>query len=267
MFQARLRAGADIHMHEMIYPILQGYDSVALRSDLTIIGTDQLYNEMLGRFYQERMGQAPQVIITTKITPGLDGQVKQSKSRDNYIGLGHSPRDKYGRLMTLPDALIPAYLRVYTDLPLERIAAIEERLPCEPLACKRLLAHEIVRRYHGVAVADEEQAWFIATFSARQAPSDMPELCVAPGVYPALELVRRHFGAQLGTHLGAQRSTSDLRRLFRQRAITLNGATITQPDEPITARDGAVFQVGKRVWFRLRVAPSSSLVAGDDGAG
>jgi tyrosyl-tRNA synthetase len=153
---------------------------------------------------------------------------------------------------------------VYTDLPLERIAAIEERLSSEPLACKRLLAHEIVRRYHGAAVADEEQAWFIATFSARQAPSDMPELCVAPGVYPALELVRHHFGAQLG----AQRSTSDLRRLFRQRAITLDGAaTITQPDEPITARDGAVFQVGKRVWFRLRVAPSSSPATGDDRAG
>src|SRR5260370_8101500 len=106
MFQERMQQGRDIHMHEMIYPALQGYDSFALQSDLTIIGSDQLFNEMMGRFYQERLGQPPQVIITTKITPAIDGNAKQSKSLGNYIGLSHSPRATCARVLTLPSHLI-----------------------------------------------------------------------------------------------------------------------------------------------------------------
>src|SRR5258708_31806350 len=102
MFQARIQQGREIHMHEMLYPVLQGHDSVVLQSDLTIIGSDQLFNEMLGRFYQERSGQAPQVIITSNITPGLDGKAKPSKSLGNYIRLRHSPRAKFLPTMTLP---------------------------------------------------------------------------------------------------------------------------------------------------------------------
>ena len=161
MFRERMRQGQDIHMHEMIYPVLQGYDSFALNSDLTIIGTDQLFNEMMGRFYQERLGQSPQVIITTKITPGIDGKAKQSKSLGNYIGLGHSPRDKFGRVMTLPDHLIVSYLEVYTDVPLEFVDEIAMRVEKEPMKWKLFLAHEIVRRYHGAEIADKEQEWFL----------------------------------------------------------------------------------------------------------
>ena len=245
MFQARMAEGLDIHMHEMIYPVLQGYDSWALGSDLTIIGTDQLFNEMLGRFIQEKLGQPPQVIITTKITPGLDGKAKQSKSLGNYVGLGHSPRDQYGRLMTLPDALIPEYLRVYTEMPLAQVAEVESRLAADPLACKHLLAHAVVARYHGEAVAGRERDWFIATFSQRQAPSDMPEVRVAAVPLPAIEVLSRHFGAA--------RSKSALRRLFQQRAVTCDGATLTQPDDIIDPQDGMIFQVGKRAWFCLRV--------------
>ncbi len=249
MFQARIAAGHDIHMHELVYPVLQGYDSWALRSDLTIIGTDQLYNEMLGRFMQERLGQPPQVIITTKITPGLDGKAKQSKSLGNYVGLGHSPRDKYGRLMSLPDALIPDYLRVYTELPLERVAGVAARLADAPLACKHAMAHAIVARYHGAAVADAERDWFIATFSRHEAPADMPELWLAAGEpLPAIELVSQQSGAT-----GATRSKSALRRLFAQRAVVCDGRTLTDPDELAIPRDGMVFQVGKRAWFRVRI--------------
>ena len=128
MFQRRIESHEDIYLHEMIYPILQGYDSYALESDLTIIGSDQLFNEMLGRFYQQRFGQNPQVIITTKITQGIDGKAKQSKSLDNYIGLGHSSRDKFGRCMKIPDDLIIDYLKVYTKVPLEEIIEIEKKI-------------------------------------------------------------------------------------------------------------------------------------------
>src|SRR3990170_186618 len=117
-----------------------GYDSYELQSDLTIIGTDQLFNEMMGRFYQEKFGQKPQVIITTKITPGIDGREKQSKSLGNYIGLAHSPRDKFGRAMSIPDNLIAEYLKVYTELPLSEIARIEKDLPRDPMKYKKFLA-------------------------------------------------------------------------------------------------------------------------------
>jgi tyrosyl-tRNA synthetase len=245
MFQQRLARGADIHMHELIYPVLQGYDSFMLRSDLTIIGSDQLYNEMLGRFYQERLGQPPQVIITTRITPGLDGKAKQSKSLGNYIGLGHSPRDKYGRVMTLPDHLIVEYFEVYTDVPLAQVAQIAARVEREPMACKRLLAREIVARYHGAAAAAAEDAWFHDTFSARKAPADIPDLTVSEPELPALALLRAWFGAR--------KSNGELRRLLQQGAVTLDGAPVTQPDQPMRIRDGAVVQVGKRTWFRLRL--------------
>ena len=245
MFRERMRQGQDIHMHEMIYPVLQGYDSFALNSDLTIIGTDQLFNEMMGRFYQERLGQSPQVIITTKITPGIDGKAKQSKSLGNYIGLGHSPRDKFGRVMTLPDHLIVSYLEVYTDVPLKFVEEIAMRVEKEPMKWKLFLAHEIVRRYHGSEIADKEQEWFLLTFSTRKTPSDIPVIQVEPGEHPAFDLVK-HF-------LGSQKSHSELRRLFDQGAISLNDQTLRQAEQVVEVHNGDVFRVGKRTWFRLLV--------------
>ncbi len=245
MFRERMQQGHDIHMHEMIYPVLQGYDSFALESDLTIIGSDQLFNEMMGRFYQERLGQAPQVIVTTKITPGIDGKAKQSTSLGNYIGLSHSPRDKFGRVMTLPDHLILSYLEVYTDVPLERVAEIAQQVGNDPMKWKLFLAHEIVSRYHGPEIADQEQEWFLQTFSARKTPGDIPDIHIEPGEQPALDLLARFFGAQ--------KSRSALRRLFEQGAISLNGQTLKQAEQVVAVRDGDVFRVGKRTWFRLRV--------------
>ncbi len=232
-------------MHELIYPVLQGYDSFALRSDLTIIGSDQLYNEMMARFYQERLGQQPQVIITTKITPGIDGKAKQSKSLGNYIGLGHSPRDKFGRVMTLPDSLIVTYLEVYTDIPLEQVRQIAAQVASDPMRWKLFLAHAIVKRYHGGEVADREQQWFTETFSARTTPANIPEIVVVPGEYSAFELVKRFFGSQ--------KSNSDIRRLFEQGAITLNAKKVGRSDQVLSIKDGDVFQVGKRTWFRIRL--------------
>lgn len=245
MFRERMQQGQDIHMHEIVYPVLQGYDSFALQSDLTIIGSDQLFNEMMGRFYQERLGQSPQVIISTKITPGIDGKAKQSKSLGNFIGLNHSPRDKFGRVMTLPDHLIISYLEVYTDVPLEQVAEIAKQIDEGPMKWKLFLAHEIVRRYHGAEVADHEQEWFLQTFSARKTPVDMPEMLVEPGELPALDLVKRFFGGQ--------KSHSELRRLFEQGAVSLNEQTLSQAGQIVEIHDGDVFRVGKRIWFCLRV--------------
>ena len=245
MFRERMRQGQDIHMHEMIYPVLQGYDSFALDSDLTIIGTDQLFNEMMGRFYQERLGQSPQVIITTKITPGIDGKAKQSKSLGNYIGLGHNSRDKFGRVMTLPDHLIVSYLEVYTDVALEFVEEIAMRVEKEPMKWKLFLAHEIVKRYHGAEIADKEQEWFLRTFSSRRTPSDIPVIQVELGEQTVFNLVKHFFGSK--------KSHSELRRLFEQGAISLNDQTLRQAEQVVEVHDGDVFRVGKRTWFRLQV--------------
>lgn len=243
MFQRRIQHGHDIYMHEMLYPVLQGYDSVMIQADLTIIGSDQLFNEMLGRFYQERHAQKPQVIITTKITPGIDGKAKQSKSLGNYIGLGHSPREKFGRTMKLPDELICTYLEVYTEVPLDEIKSIQASLASDPMAAKLFLAQEIVQRYHGFEVARQELAWFRSTFSQRNVPADIPRLALADGQATAFALVKRFFGEQ--------KSNSEIRRLFEQGAIERNGTRITHSEETVPVQQGDEWRVGKRSWFRI----------------
>jgi tyrosyl-tRNA synthetase len=244
MFQKRIETGNDIFMHELIYPILQGYDSVMLESDLTIIGSDQLFNEMLGRFYQEKFGQSPQVIITSKITPGLGGGEKQSKSLGNYIGLDHSPRDKFGRTMRLLDELISCYFEIYTDAPAEQLAEISELVKTDPLEAKKRLAEEIVRRYHGDAAAKAEREWFENVFSKNQVPADIPEVSFAEAAVPALQLVGRFFEGK--------KSNSDIRRLFAQGGVRRNEEKLSDPLQSIEIVDGDVFSVGKQQWFRVK---------------
>lgn len=245
MFQNRIKQGEDIRMHEIIYPVLQGYDSAVLRSDLTIIGSDQLFNEMLGRFYQERRGQPPQVIITTKITPGIDGKAKQSKSLGNYIGLGHSPKDKFGRVMRIPDGLIVTYFEVYTDVPMAQIELIAGKVANDPMACKLRLAEEIVKRYHGEAVAAQERQAFVDTFSKGRTPEDIPEIFLAAIPQRPLDIVKSFFKET--------KSTKELERLFKQGAVSLNGRTVTEAKDPLTPGESDIWQVGKRNWFRVRL--------------
>lgn len=245
MFQKRIAESADIYMHELIYPILQGYDSFVLDSDLTIVGSDQLFNEMMGRFFQEKLGQRQQVIITTKVTPGIDGVAKQSKSLNNYIGLGHSPRDKFGRIMRLPDSLIQVFFEVYTEVPELKLKEFSQMTESNPLEAKKQLAMEIVRRYHGDAIANEEREWFDHTFSRREIPADVATITLVTKEMQALSVLLQF--------LGKQKSNSEVRRLFQQGAVTLNGRKICDPMEILLLADGDAFQVGKRNWFRVKV--------------
>jgi tyrosyl-tRNA synthetase len=244
MFRKRTEAGTEIYAHELVYPLLQGYDSLALDADLTIIGTDQLFNEMMGRWLQERAGRPPQVVITTKITPGIDGQAKQSKSMGNFIGLGHPPREKFGRLMRLPDELIGQYARVYTDVPAEEVAKLEDAVRADPMAAKMRLAGEIVRRYHGDEAAEAEREWFTETFRERKAPADAP-VVVAPESPTIYAILRSAFPPE-------EKSNSELRRLLGQRAVEVDGGVVTDPDAPVAIPEEGVFlKVGKRNWFRV----------------
>ena len=245
MFQERINNGEAIHMHEMLYPILQGYDSVALKSDLTIVGTDQLFNELMGRFYQETLGQSPQVVLTTRITPGIDGREKQSKSLNNYIAITDTPREKYGKIMSLPDGLMTEYMRVYTCIPAERIIEIEEGLrgnTTHPMAAKHELACALVTRYHGEETAQKEAAWFAQAFSQRETPEEISEVIVQPDT-PLLDVLALCQTSQ---------SRSALRRLTEQGAVRLNDDKVVF-DASFAYKDGDILKIGRRTWYRLRV--------------
>jgi len=229
----------------MLYPVVQAYDSVALESDLTIIGSDQLFNEMLGRHYQSIRGQVQQVIITTKITPGIDGKEKQSKSLGNYIGLDHCPRDKFGRIMSIPYQLISQYLAVYTDVPEALVSESAEGVKSNPLLWKLLLAEEIVARYHGKEVAQEESTWFKKAFSFKKIPDDIPEVRLKVDPIDAFAIVKACLSSYGLTN-------SDIRRLFRQGSVRFDGERQQDWGRMIQLGTAGVdVKVGKRRWFKV----------------
>jgi tyrosyl-tRNA synthetase len=246
MFQRRIEQRHEIYMHEMLYPILQGYDSFMLESDLTIVGSDQLFNELMGRFYQDRFGQRPQVVMTTKITPGIDGKEKQSKSLGNYIAITDTPRDKFGKVMSISDSLIVPYFRVYTNLPLLHIQEIEGGLvsgSIHPMQAKKELAAAIVVRYHGKEVASEEEHWFTKAFSERKIPNNIPEIIISHQRLP-LEVLQMCLVSE---------SKSALRRLIGAGGLRINNERVDEMKAPLDLKDGDVVKVGKTKWFRIRI--------------
>lgn len=247
MFRERLAAGREIGMHELSYPVLQGYDSFAVGSDLTIVGSDQLFNEQLGRHFQQRLGTAPQVVVTTTITPGTDGGPKQSKSLNNYIGLTDSPVDKFGKLMNLPDELIGQYSLVYTDLPLSTVRELGDLAALGGRAArdaKLRLAQSVVARYHGAATAAARRRDFTEVFSGRNHPRELPEVAVADPRPTVLDLLRA---------ARPQDSNSALRRLVRQGGVAVDGEKVDDPERTVhLPAQGIVLRSGRRVWHRIR---------------
>lgn len=248
MFRSRLASGTEIAMHELLYPVLQGFDSVALESDLTIVGTDQLFNEAMGRELQVKHGQVPQTIITSIVTPGLDGGPKQSKSLGNYVGLCAEPEEKFGRLMTLQDELVGLWARVYTDLPLpaaEELGRRAEAGGAEARDAKLDLSEAVVARHDGAEAAHRSREEFLRVFSAREQPREMVSLPLPSAPINALDLV---------TAARPELSRSEARRLLAGGGVELEGRRVTSPDEALTIVDAQVLRAGRRRWFRLSVA-------------
>ena len=240
-FQMRIAESREIHINEMVYPILQGYDSYMMQSDISLAGSDNMFNESIGRLLQEKHQKKPQTIVTTIVTPGIDGRQKQSQRRHNDILLTHSPRDKFGRVMSIPDALIEPYLRIYTDLPPEEITRI---MKTGPRDAKIALASALVKRYHGADIAAQERDWFDNTISKGYIPDDLPALILSTSDMEALDLVAL---ARPG------KSKSDSRRLIQQGGIELNGRKITRPEQGLFLKSNDTLQVGKLHWYRLRI--------------
>lgn len=248
MFSERTALGLPVAAHELIYPVLQGFDSVQLESDLTIVGTDQLFNEAMGRQIQARHGQQPQTVITSVITPGLDGGAKQSKSLNNYVGLTDPPEEKFGRLMTLRDDLIAIWGRVYTDRPIPEVeewATLAERGGGAARDAKLALAEAIVARHHGTDAARRARQEFVAVFSGRELPDDLPVLEAAASVSLW----------DLAASARDDLSRTAVRRLITDGAVRLDEVAERDPFRTVEIRDNTVLQVGRRKWFRLRRRP------------
>ncbi len=243
-FQKRINAKRDIFVHEMLYPVLQGYDSVHLDIDLTIVGADQRYNEMIGRFLQQQAGQAPQSIICTQISPGTDGELKQSKSLGNYIGLGHTARDQFMRLMNLADDLIEMYFRLYTDIPLEELMRLLDELGNMPKRLKLKLAYAIVGRYYGHAAAKAEQDRFEKMLARQAQLADMRLVMFYTAKQSLVDVVR---GAKAGLTL------DDARKLILAGEVEINDEAFKNPDEPVIIATDDVLTIGKREFTRLMV--------------
>ncbi|MFN7976130.1 MAG: tyrosine--tRNA ligase [Acidobacteriota bacterium] len=252
-FKERLEAQAPISVHELLYPICQGYDSVALRADVELGGTDQLFNLLMGRELMAKRELEPQVVMTTPLLEGLDGSLKMSKSLGNTVDIEDAPREMFGKLMRITDEMMWRYRELLTDDGAEAIAARRARVAAatsHPMDEKKDLAETIAREIHGGAAAREAREAFEQQFQRREVPADMPEIELARASLP-VELV----GLMVGKGLAA--SKSEARRLISQGAVDLGDARVSDPKAAIGAdvADAILLKVGKRGYLRVRVVP------------
>ena len=233
-FKKRMAAGNPISMLEILYSLFQGQDSVALKADVELGGTDQIFNLLVGRQLQKNNGQEPQVALTVPLLVGLDGVKKMSKSYKNYVGLTDAPEDMFGKIMSIADEVMPMYYELLTSENLDEIKAMH------PMAAKKKLAHLLVERFHSKELADAAQTHFETVFSKKELPTDMPELKPEAGALLSAVI----FTA------GAAASKNKARGLIEQGAVRLNGEKLAA-DTVLTYENGAVLQIGKRHFFKL----------------
>lgn len=233
-FKKRMAAGSPISMLEVLYSLFQGQDSVALKADVELGGTDQIFNLLVGRQLQKQNGQEPQVAITVPLLVGTDGVKKMSKSYGNYVGLNDAPNDMFGKLMSVSDELMISYYELLTSQDLAAVKALH------PMEAKKQLAGLLTERFHGKEAALAARENFEKVFSKKENPDDMPQIKPAEGAMLSAVLVEA----------GAAQSKNKARALIEQGAVRLNGEKILQ-DGPLSYQDGDVLQAGKRAFFKL----------------
>ncbi|HYM51663.1 MAG TPA: tyrosine--tRNA ligase [Candidatus Limnocylindrales bacterium] len=238
-FARRQEQRRPIGLHEFLYPLLQGYDSVAVKADLELGGTDQTFNLLVGRDLQQAAGQPAQDVMTLPLLEGLDGVQKMSKSLDNYIGIDEDPKDMFWKAMAVPDSLIVRYLELATDAGPAEVRAAREALAAgtNPRDVKKDLARRLVRLYHGAPAADAAEAAFLQS-------ADLPERVLGASVRTMAELF---------LELGLVSSKSEMRRLVEQKGLFVDDRPVASADESIEPRTGMVARRGKRQAVTLRV--------------
>jgi tyrosyl-tRNA synthetase len=244
-FAKRYEEGTPISVMEFLYPLLQGYDSVAVRADLELGGSDQLWNLMMGRTVQQRYGQEPQVALTVPLLVGTDGTEKMSQSLDNYIGIEEPAEEMFGKTMSIPDTAMPSWFRLAADLPPDEVKTMEAHLQTgqlHPAEAKRRLAREIVAMYWGEAAAQTAEEAFDRVFKRGEEPESMPDYTLGdddPVHVPSL--LREVFAT----------SGREARRLIDQGAVSIDGETVGNQHVPRNNLVGRVLKVGKRRFARL----------------
>ncbi len=251
-FAKRYSSGNPISLTEMLYPLLQGYDSVAIRADVEFGGTDQKFNCLVGRELQQSMGLPPQQVFLVPLLVGTDGKQKMSKSLRNHIGITELPQEIYGKVMSIPDSLILDYFELVTDVPDEEIAEFKEQLRAHsvnPMNLKKRLAYEIVRQFHGKQAADEAEQHFTLVFQKKETPEEISEYTFA-AKYIGDGLFQLDIAPTLAKE-GLVKSTSELKRLLAQNAIELDGTTINS--NIVKARRGSILRIGKRRFVKIAI--------------
>lgn len=247
MFQDRLKNGLPIYGHEIIYPLLQGYDSVAMDVDLEIGGTDQTFNMMMGRSMQKAYNNHEKWVLATPIINGTDGR-KMSKSYDNFIALTENPVDMYGKLMSLADDMILEYFTLLTDLPLVEIEKMETAMAqgTNPMEFKKQLALTVTAQYHDAAQAEQAADHFAKTVQQKQVPTDLPLVQLSTDTLDLFDLVKTCVPDE---------SNSNIRRLIEQSAIEIqpSGDRPIDPKQLIKVESGDTIKIGKRKYFQLQI--------------
>jgi tyrosyl-tRNA synthetase len=247
-FAKRFASQQPIAVHEFLYPLMQGYDSVALRADIELGGTDQKFNLLVGRELQRHYGQEPQCILTMPLLEGLDGVDKMSKSKGNYIGITESPQSMFGKLMSISDTMMWRYYELLSFRPMEEIERLKRE--CDegrnPRDAKVMLALEIVERFHSRADAQAALAEFEARFRDHAMPEDMPEVTLSAGA-DGIAI------AQLAKQAGLVESTSEALRLIAQRGLKVDGDVVADKSLTFAAGATVIVQAGKRRFARVTV--------------
>ena len=246
-FKKRFESNRPISIHEFLYPLIQGYDSVALEADVELGGTDQLFNLLMGRDLQRSKDQEPQVVVTMPLLEGLDGVNKMSKSLGNYIGISESPDDIFGKILSVSDELMFRYYELLSDLTIEEIAALKsdmEQGRVHPKAVKVRLARELVARFHNQDAADAAEKNFEQVFKKHELPDDIPEKKLSVEG-DAVWLPKLLLEAEL------VKSTSDGRRMVKQNAVSVDGEKVSDVNAEIPAGGEILLKVGKRRFCKV----------------
>jgi tyrosyl-tRNA synthetase len=243
-FKKRLQAEEDVYMHEFLYPLMQGYDSVVVKSDVELGGTDQTFNNLVGRDIQKAYGQEPQIVITMPILVGLDGREKMSKSKGNYIGVTDEPTDMFGKVMSINDDMMKDYFTLLTDLPCANIDELTDPGKTHPKEAKALLGKTTVAQFYDEPTAQLAASQFEKVFAKGQLPDDMPEAPVPD---------RTASVKQLLLACGLVDSGGQAKRAVAQGAVSIDGRKIGDPNAEIKPADGMTIQVGKRKFAKLKL--------------
>ncbi|WP_079515720.1 tyrosine--tRNA ligase [Rossellomorea marisflavi] len=247
-FEARIKEGKPISLHEFFYPLMQGFDSVQLECDIELGGTDQHFNVLMGRHFQEKFNKEKQVVILMPLLEGLDGVDKMSKSKHNYIGIDESPEEMFGKTMSLPDHLMMKYFELITDLPLEKISEIKASLAAgqmHPRDAKMLLGRTIVRMYHGIGASERAQEQFISVFQKGSMPDEIPEL-----QWNGNEEINI---LELLVNVNLLPSKSEARKMIKNKGVKIDGSKVEDPNLIVKVQEGMTMQVGKRKFIKLLV--------------